>query len=735
MVSEVEDIGKQYEAAAQVDLDTYFTSRIRLRVPSWRDVLLNSKLLKFFLAWCRSHRLTVAPIEFCNGRDKRRADSSMSFDTFAALCVIEETNQLQQQHADVDADDEVDCSAIAAAEGVVEERREKRPKRIRRKTAYDIFRLLYGDEQKTLGLTYNPCASDDINDMKAAFTALPAEKLEALEDEAKYMPDIPWRDYAAMRRGGMLALGDIPRPDMPALEDISRLEPPVCDTLAIARARPPISLTGWLVSSTSDMQVVDFQAPPTALFQRPSWAPSMVLTTEKFVAELPVVVGPAGCRRPSVLGAFRQWKTATSHIASSSIALPKADNYAGVGRSCPALQTNHHPNSVAQLRQRLVGLLDEACKHEVYLIACVVELAEDGPGLLPLNYMTIAHLASGNKAVGTVPARMNFMMLEFLTGDGAHVVGSVLRYLRLPPVESKDLKYTEFTKATVVSGPIHHLSLDGFCRACIYSAPANSQFHCVKLLRLHATLKDGDQFVITDMNDAELVVVPPAAEDDGASSGDDWAETLLRVSGSASTGNSGEELDDLLLRELEILAGEIPAAVAGGGVDDLPSEVSDEGSEVPSGFDSGFGEPMEDDDDPPTPVPELAEEHALPHIELSEEELRRVRLSALEEMKDINDVEVLYSRLCMESHIISFLRCARSARPMGRFQVVLGGRTVKAVCKVHKKCEIFLPVRGAHDLCNGECSALRWLAASLDTSVAEHFALRDQLKASWRARV
>ena len=255
---EIDEVLEEFRSAEDDELDYYFGLRIRQKLD---DVMLlrEDEWVAFLRRWAWLDPCSIAPIEFKHGRDQRRCHENMSWSTFAASAVNEESALTYEAlNFDAGAKHAVSTSTIA-------EPSSKRA-RTRRKEPRELHRLLYIEKRKLQPGKFNVASTEFADEVRRAFDNLTQAELDDITTESENMPDMPWKDYLALRNGRQVAPRAVPAPGVGG------------PTVVGVRAAPTASMALWHASAS---EVLD----PTSL------APSgeAPLHADKLLAAMPKV--------------------------------------------------------------------------------------------------------------------------------------------------------------------------------------------------------------------------------------------------------------------------------------------------------------------------------------------------------------------------------------------------------------------------------------------------------------
>lgn len=147
------NIGEEFVAFPMNQLDTYFSQRVRRLLAEHPDRdLMSAFWNKVLLSWGHSVLLSIAPVEFVHGRNRRRSNRDTCWTTFVANYLLQEG----KLHFDTLAE-ELPADADIAPHGVLVESDVARTmvKGFRKQSALTVFCREYAAQQCAIGRRFN----------------------------------------------------------------------------------------------------------------------------------------------------------------------------------------------------------------------------------------------------------------------------------------------------------------------------------------------------------------------------------------------------------------------------------------------------------------------------------------------------------------------------------------------------------------------------------------------------
>ena len=161
-------------------LDEYFGARFRSRIHNIED-LFSPTVQTVITRWAWSVRMSVAPVEFTHGRNRRRSYRSNTWSTFVSQYV---RSEFLISHAARQSERCVPLRGMKRQLALEDLSQPPRPKRTRSKTPFDLFRLDWYQQEKDLGRRVHLCNSGTWDRIASAWNALPEERRASYCEQA-----------------------------------------------------------------------------------------------------------------------------------------------------------------------------------------------------------------------------------------------------------------------------------------------------------------------------------------------------------------------------------------------------------------------------------------------------------------------------------------------------------------------------------------------------------------------
>lgn len=486
-------------------LDKHFSQRLRSLVGS-PEQLLSKPIQVLLHQWSWSIRCSIAPVECMHGRNRRRSCQDLRWPEFAARCLLGEASLRSQQRIEDDAERKRRLSRYAGPPSPAVQN--FKPRRVRKKTALELFRVDYAQEKKASGQHWNPVTREAWVEVSKAYEALPEDRksiYQALADASLSAADARARNAA------------LQAPALPAPAST----PSVDQNLAIVPLGPQ-------PAASLPVQI------------RP-------LRSELVGLHRPGPAGPAGDgsqhddRLPMSAEALANyWQDSKASIKGASMAFAASQDSLGVQsssswppmpRSSPARSELGARSGAPPLHAGVVntmqGLVFRAggfgkAFNDLLIVAIEIEVAHASSTLY-------GHIASVAGKAGGKECRMNVIVCEKVRPSrfNSHYAGARLRYRRRAGMAALPLHFDQTLEAHRV-GMCEHVSEQEFAVPALDSFPHIGRSCKYRVRRLNASLVAGDMFELLDEGEVfEAAAPPPPSMQRPADDGDiDWFDAL-----------------------------------------------------------------------------------------------------------------------------------------------------------------------------------------------------------------
>jgi hypothetical protein len=716
-------IADAFWAADPAELDETFSARLQRALDSNRHVF-SKTWQRALWAWSWSVRVSIAPVEFAHGRNRRRASTSGTWASFVAQYVNGE-GLLAQKNLNAIADRA--SPTIRGARGGGGGGAVRRlPSRRRRCTARDLHRFEFYTQRKALGMQV--VVGSLWGEVNAAWEALEPAVKQSFVDQAEAVeyrrppvegPPAPIADGEAVVPPGLPAPGD----------------------LAVVVAEP-IGTSTALVAAFRCEDVLG----ESAVSQCLPLTPDQLRTT--FVEMQQGGPGPF----VSIQKSADTFKADHSQVGRDRGTFPQAAHPRLP--SAPPVELLLQP-FIESLTGRLdamvsssVGKPNEAFKANL-LVACEVVYTDTSEALdadsRDKGRAIVAHVASASSRAGLFLPKCNYIICEPALSLPCDYHGNELRYARAEEVEVKPLSFGR--TGTDIGVMVHICDHEALARHTIESCKGFGTIKQVHVRHLDGKYLGGDRWLLKGIfgqpAEVEADGVEGQAHGPGPMDEDDtdWAtfagqqpKRQRRDSANEARTDDGpcdpEEAVDWLGDELANILG-APAEMAS------LAEINAFLGEVEETSESEVG------DDQTKPGASSSGPSA-PSSSSGTTDLERLLAKRSQCLTCMDDI-VIGTDLCraLEYELTEQWRVVQRGPPssdwdmvgvpIGDMRACFDGNTLQATCRHpgHKPfCKLLLDIKGQLQL--AEATLCKWLIAGSVVTRADHLEMGKRVKLAVR---